>query len=176
MLSWNIPELTTGSKWGVWYQLEVQGAGNVPLILPGSNITFFDMEANQTIIINITISADTDVGGSAADVTYIALGDLLLNPIPPVVFINEPSRMIVTAKYADGNPAIANIILNSNLGYFNDISNPLKNLTVSGSGIVNFTSNTAGEARINAIGANGNNSVSGNAIVIVRPKGKITVS
>lgn len=176
LLSWTLPDLTTGSKWGVWYQLEVQGAGNVPLILPGSNITFFDMEANQTIIINITISADTNVGGTAADVTYIALGDLLLSPDPPVVFINEPSRMIVTAKYADGNPAIANIIINSNLGYFNDISNPL-NLTVSGSSIVNFTSNTAGEAHVNAIGSNGNESVVvGNAIVIVRPKGKITVS
>ncbi|VVB86302.1 von Willebrand factor type A domain protein [uncultured archaeon] len=175
-LSWNLPNLTVGDKWGVWYQLQVNGAGYVPLVLPGSNITFFDMEANQTIIITITNSAGSDVGGNAAGVNYIALGNMQLNANPPAVFTGEPSSIMVTATYTDGNPAIANVTLDTDLGYFNNLENPLNNMTISGSGFVNFTSTTAGTARIDATGSNGNNSVPGNLVIVVKPKGKIIVS
>jgi hypothetical protein len=52
----------------------------------------------------------------------------------------------------------------------------MNDITISGSDIVNFQSNTAGEAWIYAIGRNGNNSILGNVIVFVRPNGKITIS
>lgn len=175
MLTWELPNLMPGEKWGVWYQLIVQGAGYVPLILPSSNITYTDM--NGTFVnVNIVYEGGVDTGGTGADVNYIALGNLQLSANPPVVFIGEPSRIMVTAKYVDGNPAIANATLDTNLGYFNDLQNPLNNLTVSGSGFVNFISNTAGQARINAIGSNGNNSVPGNVVIVVKPKGRIIVS
>jgi hypothetical protein len=47
---------------------------------------------------------------------------------------------------------------------------------VSGSEDVNFNSNIAGKARINAWGRNGNNNVSNDLTIFVRPRGKITVN
>lgn len=175
ILTWKLPNLMPGDKWGVWYQLIVQGAGYVPLILPSSNITYTDM--NGTFInVNITNPGGVNTGGTGADVNYIALGGVQLSANPPVVLIGEPSRITLTATYDDGNPAIANATLYSNLGYFNISQNPLDNLAVSGSNFVNFTSATAGQARINAIASNGNNSVLGSVMVVVRPKGRITVT
>jgi Mg-chelatase subunit ChlD len=175
ILAWELPSLMPGEKWGVWYQLIVQGAGYVPLILPSSNITYTDM--NGTFInVNIVYEGGVSVGGSGADVNYIALGNMQLNANPSVVFIGDPSRIMVKATYDEGSPAIADATLYSNLGYFNNLENPLDNLTVSGSNFVNFTSATAGQARINAICSNGNNSVNGSVMVVVRPRGRITVT
>jgi hypothetical protein len=179
LLSWSLPNLTVGDKWGVWYQLLVEGSGYIPLILEGSNITYFSLDSNQTIvinIINITNAGGSDIGGNGAGVSYIGLGDLLLIATPSEVFKGEKSRITVSSKYTDGNPAIARVNLSSNLGYFNISENPLDDLIVSGSEVVNFTSNIAGKARINAWGRNGNNSVYNDVIVFVRPRGKITVN
>lgn len=177
LLSWPLPNLTVGDKWGLWYQVRVEGAGYVPLILSGSNITYLSMENNSNvqIIINIVNSGGSDVGGSGAGVSYVALGNLLLSANPSVISINEPSTIIVSAKYVDGNPAIANVTLYSDLGYFNGSLNPY-NMIASGSGFVNFTSPIAGQANINAIGSNGNNSVLGSEVVIVKSEGGIIVS
>lgn len=175
ILSWKLPTLDPGDQWGIWYQQQVQGAGYVPLMLDTSNITYNDL-FGTFINVNINSPPGVSIGGGGLDVTYIALGNMQLFANPPVVFTNENSTITVTAKYEDGNPAIASVTLYSDLGYFNDIQNPLNNLTVSGSNFTNFRSNTAGQARINAIGRNGNNSVEGNLIVFVRPRGKITVS
>jgi len=175
ILSWKLPNLDPGDQWGIWYQQRVQGAGYVPLMLETSNITYNDL-FGSFIHVNISSAPGVDLGGGGASVAYIALGNMQLSANPPVVFTHEPSVITVTANYVDGNPAIANVTLYSDLGYFNDLQNPLNNLMVTGSNFLNFTSNTAGQARINVIGRNGNNSVEGNVIVFVRPKGKITVS
>lgn len=175
ILSWKLPTLDPGDKWGIWYQQQVQGAGYVPLMLDTSNITYNDL-FGTFINVNINSPPGVSIGGGGLDVSYIALGNMQLIANPPVVFTNENTTITVTAKYEDGNPAIASVTLYSDLGYFNDIQNPLNNLTVSGSNFTNFRSNTAGQARINAIGRNGNNSVEGNLIIFVRPRGKITVS
>jgi hypothetical protein len=179
LLSWPLPNLTVGDKWGIWYQLLVEGSGYIPLILEGSNVTYFSLDANQSIvinIINITNAGGADIGGNGASVSYIGLGDLLLTATPPEVFKGENSRITVSAKYTDGNPAIARVNLTSNLGYFNISENPLNDLMVSGSEDVNFNSNIAGKARINAWGRNGNNNVSNDLTIFVRPRGKITVN
>jgi hypothetical protein len=167
ILSWKLPNLDPGDKWGIWYQQKVQGAGYVPLMLDTSNITYNDLFGT---FINITINSPpgVSIGGGGLDVSYIALGDMQLSANPQVVFTGENSIITVTA--------IASVTLYSDLGYFNDLQNPLNNLTVSGSNFTNFRSNTAGQARINVIGRNGNNSVEGNLIVVIRPRGKITVS
>ncbi|MCZ7370406.1 MAG: hypothetical protein O8C66_07840, partial [Candidatus Methanoperedens sp.] len=62
------------------------------------------------------------------------------------------------------------------LGYFNNLQNPLDGMTVSGSGFANFVSVTAGQALIKAVGSNGNNSVMGSIVIVVKPKGRIIVS
>lgn len=174
-LSWTLPSLNPGEKWGVWYQLAVQGAGYVPLILPTSNISYTDL--NGTFItVNIIWSGGANLGGGGAGVNYIALGNVQLSANPPVVFTGEPSNIIVTATYVDGNPAIANVTLFTDLGYFNNLQNPLDGMTVSGSGFANFVSTTAGQALIKVIGSNGNNSVMGSVVIVVKPKGKIIVS
>ena len=144
-------------------------------MLDTSNITFNDLFGT---FINVTINSPpgVSIGGGGLDVSYIALGDMQLIANPPVVFTGENSRITVTAKYEDGNPAIASATLYSDLGYFNDQQNPLNNLTVSGSNFTIFKSNIAGKARINVIGRNGNNSVESELIVFVRPRGQITVS
>ncbi|VVB92804.1 von Willebrand factor type A domain protein [uncultured archaeon] len=173
LLSWNLPNLTVNDKWGVWYQLKVEGAGYVPLVLPGSNITFFDMESNQSIIINITSNAGLNPSDpDNPPMSPTPLDNIQLSANPPVVFTGEPSRVMVSAKDKDGNWVIANVTLDTNLGYFiNNLQNP-----VNGRGFVNFTSNTAGQTLINAVGSNGSNSVWGNVVIVVKPKGKIIVS
>jgi Mg-chelatase subunit ChlD len=175
VLSWKLPNLNPGDKWGIWYQQKVQGAGYVPLMLDTSNITYNDLFGSY-INVNIISAPGVNLGGGGAGVSYIALGNMQLIANPPVIFTHETSSIMVTAIYADGNPAIANVTFDTNLGYFNNLQNPLNNITVSGSNFVNFTSITAGQANINAIGSNGNNSVWGNVVIVVKPKGKIIVS
>jgi len=179
LLSWPLPNLTVGDKWGIWYQLLVEGSGYIPLILEGSNITYFSLDANQSIvinIINITNAGGSDIGGSGANISYMELGDLLLLATPSEILRGEQSKITVSPKFKDGNPAIARVNLSSNLGYFNNLENPLNDLIVSNTEVVNFTSNIAGQAQINVIARNGNNSVSGNVLVTVKPRGRIIVN
>ena len=175
ILSWNLPTLDPGDKWGIWYQQKVQGAGYVPLMLDTSNITYNDL-FGSFINVNIVSAPGVNLGGGGAGVSYIALGNMELIANPPVIFTHEISSITISAKYVDGNPALANVTLYSDNGYFNDLQNPLNDLIVSGSNFTNFTSNIAGQARINVIGGNGNNSVSGNVIVTVKPRGRIIVN
>ncbi|MHC1576709.1 MAG: VWA domain-containing protein, partial [Methanosarcinaceae archaeon] len=46
-LLWQLPNMEPGEKWGVWYQLKVQGAGSVPLILPTSSINYTDVNGTM---------------------------------------------------------------------------------------------------------------------------------
>lgn len=170
ILTWNLPNLDEGKYWGVWYQLRVEGAGYVPLILPTSNITYENV-SGVNITVNITYGGGTSIGGSGADVNYIALGNLRISANPNVVLIGEPSIITITATYEDNNPAIANVTLYSSLGSLDE-----NNITISGSDTLNFTSNVAGRARIKAIASNGNNTLYTSTTVVVKPKGRIILT
>ena len=174
ILLWTLPNLNPGEKWGVWYQLTVQGAGFVPLILPTSTVTYTDVNGTS-ITININYGGGSSIGGSAADVDYLALGSVQMNVNPPVILIGGSSTITLTATYDDNNPAVAYVLLYTNLGYFNSYQNPV-NITISGSDTVNFRSATAGRAYINAAAYNANNIVTDNATIVVNPKGQITIS
>ena len=106
---------------------------------------------------------------------YLALGSVQMNVNPPVILIGGSSTITLTATYDDNNPAVAYVLLYTNLGYFNSYQNPV-NITISGSDTVNFRSATAGRAYINAAAYNANNIVTDNATIVVNPKGQITIS
>ncbi len=173
-LLWNLPSMIPGQKWGVWYQLKVQGAGSVPLILPTSSINYTDV--NETNIdIKINYEGETGISGFGADVDYVSLGSISIVPEYPTVLIGEDAVLNLNAFYSDGNPAIADMQIYSSIGMFNETENPMS-ITVSGSDQINLMSMMAGSANIKAIGSNGNNSVSDNAVVYIRPKGVIMLS
>lgn len=175
VLMWDLPPtMGMGDKWGVWYQLKVQGAGTVPLILPTSTLNYTDVNGTS-IDISISYSGDTSIGGSGASVDYVSLGDVNIEPQSDIINISDNDPVTITARYSDGNPAIANVLLYTNLGGFGGSHYPF-NLTVSGSETVNFSSSTAGNAFIYSFASNGNNSVSDSAKIYVRPKGSITLN
>ncbi|MCD4806998.1 MAG: hypothetical protein K8R13_05395, partial [Methanococcoides sp.] len=173
-LLWDLPSMIPGQKWGVWYQLKVQGAGSVPLILPTSSLSYTDVN-ETTIDININYEGETGISGFGADVDYVSLGSISIVPEYPTVLIGEDAILDLNAFYSDGNPAIANMQIYSSIGAFNETENPM-NITVSGSDQINLMSMMAGTANIKAIGSNGNNSVSDDTVVYIRPKGVITLS
>ncbi|WP_309739236.1 VWA domain-containing protein [Methanococcoides alaskense] len=173
-LLWDLPSMIPGQKWGVWYQLKVQGAGSVPLILPTSSLSYTDVN-ETTIDININYEGETGISGFGADVDYVSLGSISIVPESPTVLIDEDAILNLKAFYSDGNPAIVNMQIYSSIGAFNETENPM-NITVSGSDQINLMSTRAGTANIKAIGSNGNNSVSDDTVVYIRPKGVITLS
>ncbi|WP_462271845.1 VWA domain-containing protein [Methanohalophilus sp.] len=175
VLRWDLPPtMGMGDKWGVWYQLKVQGAGTVPLILPTSTLNYTDVN-DTSIDISISYSGDTSIGGSGAFVDYVSLGDVTIKPQSDIINISENDPVTITARYSDGNPAIANVLLYTNMGGFGGSQYPY-NITISGSDTVNFSSSTAGKAFIYSFASNGNNSVSDSAKIYVRPKGSITLN
>jgi len=178
ILSWDMPNLNPGEKWGVWYQLKVNGAGYVPLILPSSYIGYTDVNGTN-VTEEITYGGGSNLGGSGVNVNYLALSKLQLSANPSIVLVGEPSNIVVSANFVNGDPAIANINLHTNLGYFNNSFQNIFNLSVTGSNVLNpviFKSSKADYATINAVGKIGNDSVEGSVVVVVRPKGKITIS
>ncbi|MHC1571838.1 MAG: VWA domain-containing protein [Methanosarcinales archaeon] len=175
-LTWDLPSLGVGESWGVWYQLVVEGAGFIPLILPGSNLTYTDVNG-ENITVNITFGGGTSTGGSGADVDYIGLGSLELSADPTLILIGETSNITMRTWYTDGNPAIASVQLYTDIGYFNhDQTKTSIAKTVSGSDRVNLTSPVAGVAHIRGSASNANNTVGSLVVVVVRPKGAITIS
>ncbi|ABE52398.1 DUF7594 domain-containing protein [Methanococcoides burtonii] len=173
-LLWNLPSMSPGDKWGVWFQVKVQGAGSVPLILPTSSINYTDVNGTN-IDVKISYEGETGISGFGASVDYVSLGNISIIPESPTVLIGEDALLDLKAVYSDGNPAIANMQIYSSIGTFNETENPI-NITISGSDQINLMSMMAGTAHIKAIGSNGNNSVSSNAVVYIRPKGVITLS
>ncbi len=172
-LQWNLPSMGPGDKWGVWYQLKVQGAGCVPLILPTSTVNYTDVNGTN-INIKISYGGVTSIGGSGADVDYISLGDVTLSQVSPNILIGDNGTVRVNVSYSDGNPAIAHALIYTNMGAFNGYENPL-NLTISGSDTFYLRSLTAGNAHLQAIANNGNNTVTDDKVVVIRPKGMIMV-
>ncbi len=172
-LQWNLPSMGPGDKWGIWYQLKVQGAGCVPLILPTSTVNYTDVNGTN-INIKISYGGLTSIGGSGADVDYVSLGDITLSQVSPNILIGDNGTVRVNVSYSDGNPAIAHALIYTNMGAFNGYENPL-NLTVSGADTFYLRSLTAGNAHLRAIANNGNNTVTDDKVVVIRPKGMIMV-
>jgi hypothetical protein len=182
ILSWKLPSMAPGDKWGIRYQARIQGAGYVPLLFDTSNITYNDFQGSF-IFVNISSTPGVNLGGLGAAANYLMLAGFELNANPSVIHIGESSTVTMKAKYeclGDGFiecPAIAYVTLYSNIGYFNGTPNEqVYNIILSGSDSVNFTSNIAGTAHIKGEGSNGNNSLWDEKFIVVKPRGLITVS
>ncbi len=172
---WDLPNLKPTEKWGVWFQVRMQGAGYVPLILNNSNVTYNDVN-NTNITVNINDISGPDISGSAADVEYVALDKLYLYVDHPIVVIGSPSELSIELRYADGNPAAAYVTFDADQGYFGDSKKNPYTVYVGFKDEVNYASATAGQAYININASNGNNYKKNNTMIIVRPKGLITIS
>jgi len=154
----------------------VQGAGFIPLILDGSSITYTDVDG-ENITVNITYGGGTSAGGTGADVDYIGLGSLRLSADPLVMLIGETSNITLATTYTDNNPAIASVHLYTDIGYFDhNQTNTSTTRIISGSDLVNLTSSVAGVAHIRVNASNENNSIANEILIVVRPKGVITIS
>ncbi|OPY21913.1 MAG: von Willebrand factor type A domain protein [Methanomethylovorans sp. PtaU1.Bin073] len=178
ILTWHLPNLSPGEKWGLWYQMYVQGQNSVPIILSGSNITymneFFDTEY---VTVDLpTVSGDVYADSTLSIVTQLA--GLTVSADKSTILINEPTKLTLSVKDDAGNPANAIVTLYSDLGYFNDHVNPIT-IPVNGSNSVTFTTTTAGNAYIIANAYNANDITDKEdceETLVVRPKGKISIS
>ncbi|WP_370574216.1 VWA domain-containing protein [Methanomethylovorans sp.] len=176
VLTWQLPNLSPGEKWGVWYQMVVQGAGYVPIIMPQSNITYMDLNGTN-ITVYLPASGSASIGGSAAGIGSYSLGDLKMTTDKPVTSIDEPCELTLWVKDTTGNYSFAYVVLYTNLGYFNNGQNHI-NMTVVGSEKLDFSSVTAGNAYIRAYAYNVNNvtdTTECNGILVIRPKGTISI-
>jgi hypothetical protein len=173
VLTWQLPNLSPGEKWGIWYQMIVQGEGYVPLIMPQSNINYMDLNGT-----NVTVRVPTSAGGSITGHS----GGIKSSPISvsliadkSMLLINEPDELELWIKDVQtGDPAVATVILYTNLGFFENYENPIVMYDVSGGDKLNFSSATAGNAYVTAHLWN-NQSISDDALVVVRPKGMIRI-
>jgi Mg-chelatase subunit ChlD len=66
-LEWQLPNMGPGDKWGVWYQMRVDGAGYVPIIMPTSTVTYTDL-GGENITVYIPSGGSASVGGGGANV------------------------------------------------------------------------------------------------------------
>ena len=172
---WDLPNLNPTEKWGVWFQVRMQGAGYVPLILNNSNVTYNDVN-NTNITVNINDISGPDISGSAADVEYVALDKLYLYVDHPIVVIGSPSELSIELRYADGNPAAAYVTFDADQGYFGDSKKNPYTVYICFKDEVNYACGKADKAYIYVNASNGNNSVYNNTMIIIRPKGLITIS
>jgi Mg-chelatase subunit ChlD len=176
VLTWQLPNLSPGEKWGVWYQMVVQGAGYVPIIMPQSNITYMDLNGTN-VTVYLPASGSASVGGSAAGIGSYSLGSLKMTTDKPVTSIDEPCELTLWVNDTTGNYSFAYVVLYTNLGYFNNGQNHI-NMTVVGSEKLDFSSVTAGNAYIRAYAYNVNNvndTIECNGILVIRPKGTISI-
>jgi hypothetical protein len=182
VFEWTLPTMGPGDKWGIWYQMKVQGAGYVPLIMPTSTITYTDLsDENITIYIPGSGSAAIEGGGGLSLLTY-SLAELLVVPDSPVLTIGESTNITVTVRDTLGNRTYAYVLLYSSLGSFDNYEhsnvNPI-NITVIEDESLNFMSPVAGKAYITAYAYNPfneSNALNESELILVRPKGMITIS
>lgn len=183
IFEWKLPTLGPGDKWGIWYQMKVEGAGYVPLILPSSTVTYTDL-SGENITIYIPTAGGMPVGGGGGlGVLSYSLGELIMDPDESVLSIGESTNITLTIKDITGNSSFAYVILHSSLGSFDNYENTTSvnpiNVTVVGSDHVSFTSQIAGNAYITAYAYNTNNvsdMLNESELILVRPKGMITIS
>ncbi|AFV23745.1 hypothetical protein Mpsy_1538 [Methanolobus psychrophilus R15] len=183
IFEWKLPTLGPGDKWGIWYQMKVEGAGYVPLILPSSTITYTDLSGeNITIYIPSAGGMPVGGGGGLSPLSY-SLGELSVVPDHSVLLIGESTNITLTVNDITGNASFAYVVLHTSLGSFTNYNTSdgvtLINATVIGSDTVNFTSQIAGNAYISAYAYNTNNvsdMLNESELILVRPKGMITIS
>jgi Mg-chelatase subunit ChlD len=173
VLSWQLPNLGPGDKWGVWYQMIVEGSGYVPLIMPQSNITYMDL--NST---NVTVAVPAGAGGSITG-SYAGINppliDISITPDRSMLLINEPSELNLSVRNAEtGEFAVATVVVYTTLGFFNNYENPIVMYDVSAAETLDFSSATAGNAYVTAYLWD-NNSIRDDTLIVVRPKGTIRI-
>ncbi|MEZ5335589.1 MAG: hypothetical protein R2741_10300 [Methanolobus sp.] len=177
LLQWQLPSMGAGDKWGIWYQMQIDGAGYVPLILPSSTVTYTDL-SGENITVYVPGGGSASVGGGGASVLSYSLGEMDMVPEKDLLNIANPTKISMTLTDTTGNSSFAYVHLYSSIGYFNNYENPV-NITVVGSDSVNFTSITAGKAYITAYAYNVNN-VSDVLVseeeIVIRPKGTIQLT
>jgi Mg-chelatase subunit ChlD len=183
IFEWKLPTLGPGDKWGIWYQMKVEGAGYVPLILPSSTITYTDLSGeNITIYIPTAGGMPVGGGGGLSPFSY-SLGELLVVPDKSILSIGESTNITLTVTDITGNNTIAPVVLHTSLGFFThndtpDGANPI-NVLVFTSDTVNFTSQIAGNAYITAHAyhtQNASDMLNESELILVRPRGMITIS
>ena len=178
ILTWYLPNMNTGEKWGLWYQMDVKGQNSVPIILSGSNITYMDeyFDSEYVTVDLPTVSGDVYDESTLSIITQ--LGGLTVTADKSTILINEPTKLTLSVENDEGDPANAIVTLYSDLGYFNDHENPIT-LPVNGSNSVTFTTTTAGNAYIIANAYNANDITDKEdceETLVIRPKGKISIS
>ncbi len=176
-LEWQLPTMGPGDKWGIWYQLRVDGAGYVPIIMPTSTVTYTDL-SGENITVVVGGGGSASLGGGAASVYSYSLGDFRIKPDRDIMLIDNSTTIQLDINDITGNTSYAYVYLYSNIGYFGSYENPI-NVTVIGSKTVDFTSAIAGRAYITAYAYNMNNVsdvMMASDVLSVRPKGMITIS
>ncbi|MBP1910099.1 VWA domain-containing protein [Methanolobus bombayensis] len=176
-LEWQLPNMGPGDKWGIWYQMKVDGAGYVPIIMPTSTVTYTDL-SGENITVVVGGGGAASVGGGAASVTSYSLGSLDMDADKRIMLIENSTTLTLSLEDTLGNSSYGFVYLYSNIGYFGNYENPI-NVTVVGSDTVDFTSAIAGRAYITAYAYNINNVsdvLVARDVLAVRPKGMISIS
>jgi Mg-chelatase subunit ChlD len=176
-MEWQLPNMGPGDKWGIWYQMRVDGAGYVPIIMPTSTVTYTDL-SGENITVVVGGGGAASVGGGAASVSSYSLGNLEMVPDDSIMKIDNSTTLTLTLEDTLGNSSYAFVYLYSNIGYFGSNENPI-NVTVVGSDTVEFSSAIAGRAYITAYAYNINNMsdvLVARDVLSIRPKGTISIS
>ncbi|WP_406655737.1 VWA domain-containing protein [Methanolobus sp. ZRKC2] len=177
-LEWQLPNLKPGDKWGIWYQLIVEGEGYIPVIMSDSTVTYTDL-SGKIVEVYVPAAGGASMGGSHANGSSYNLGSLHVVPDERIMLIGDSTGINVFVKDIEGNNSLAYVHLYTSLGYFNDHENPV-NISVVGSGNkVSFNSAIAGKAYITAYAYNPNpphDMIQVSDELVVRPKGMITIS
>ncbi|MDG6244217.1 MAG: VWA domain-containing protein [Methanolobus sp.] len=174
IFEWKLPTLGPGDKWGIWYQMKVDGAGYVPIIMPTSTVTYTDL-SGENITVVVGGVGGISAGGFGGGLSSFPLAYLDIVPDSNVISISETTTLTLTLTDTNGDPGNAHVYLYSTIGYFDE--NLLIN--VSGSDTVDFTSSIAGKAYITAYAYNMNNVsdiLVASDVLHVRPKGMISIS
>ena len=176
-MEWQLPNMGPGDKWGIWYQMRVDGAGYVPIIMPTSTVTYTDL-SGENITVVVGGGGAANVGGGAASVSSYSLGNLKMVSDDSIMKIDNSTTLTLTLEDTLGNSSYAFVYLYSNIGYFGSNENPI-NVTVVGSDTVEFSSAIAGRAYITAYAYNINNMsdvLVARDVLSIRPKGTISIS
>ncbi|SFM67345.1 VWA domain-containing protein [Methanolobus profundi] len=177
ILTWQLPTMSSGDKWGVWYQMQVYGSGYVPVILPTSSITYMDLGSDNITIV-LPESGTTSVSGGFASTSVPQLGSFDIVPDEPIILVDDSTEIEITVRDETGNLSLAYVYLYADMGYFDNYQNPI-NLTVNGVNTIDFHSATAARAHITAYAYNVNNAsdiLTAKDMIVVRPAGMITIS
>jgi Mg-chelatase subunit ChlD len=185
-LEWQLPNMGAGDKWGIWYQMKVNGAGYVPIIMPTSTITYTDL-SGQIIEIQVSGGGSTSLSGSIAEIFDSEMQTLILDIDKDTIAIENSTSIYLDVINVNGSSSYSNVYLYSNIGYFTDNYNSVNNgnpinVTVIGdSDYVDFTSSIAGKVYITAYAYNQGNSndtavLVNSTTLYVKPKGKISIS